>query len=396
MMAPSAISPASSRFSGLLLAMRIGMSGRTSNRRRALVSLNSRPSKVTASPLNSARIMVTVSRRASFTCFRSRCISVKPDPPAPSASRARPPDSSSRLATAAASIAGIRQNGSDTHGPSLIVVVFSASAASVTKTSFSPENRWSAWTKCSKPRSSASFATETTFFSGSTGAIPTPNLTISSSSRSVHLREADAHLAHTFPAHPRGLMGKRIDPLSDSSDQVRGQRTVDAPYRAVPLVDESDDEKVADMPRPLGRHEDGRFVVYEQVADGLVDGLILFRDAIKGIEHNVDLAAVLHAVNRLLLDRKHLLQPGRGLWRVLLVEFRECLDVPQRDFHSRHLSSLFTTSFCRPWWRISSHLCAKSFGMSMNVANNVETCKFDSRPLRAGSSAALPPAAGSP
>src|SRR5579884_152012 len=348
MIAPSAISPASSRFSGLLLATSIGMSGRTSNPSRASVSLYRRPSKLTVSPRNSPLIIVTVSRSASLTCFRSRCIWAKPDPPAPRASRARPSESSSRLAIATASIAGIRQNGSDTHGPSLIVVVFRASAASVTKTSFSPENRWSACTKCSKPSSSASFASEATFFSGSTGAIPTPNLTIGSSGVPVSRRQADAHFLEAFPPHPRGLARELIDPLGDPSDEVRRQWATHAPDCAVTLVDESDDEEVADVPRPLGLDEDGGLVVHDQIPNGLVDRLILFLDVIGGIEHDVDLAAVLHAVHGLPLDRKDPLEPFRRLGRVLLVELRKRLDAAQRDPDPRHWPSLVTSSLCRP------------------------------------------------
>ena len=80
-------------------------------------------------------------------------------------------------------MAGMRLNGSDTHGPRLIDVVAVASAARATNASFSPWNRWSACPKYWKPSSSANFAVATTLLSGSTGAMPMPNVTIRPRSR---------------------------------------------------------------------------------------------------------------------------------------------------------------------------------------------------------------------
>ena len=107
MITPSATSPASSRIRGPLAAMYTGICRRQSKPSCAPLTVKCRPAKSTFSPAVSPR-MIWIASRSAPTGFTRSMPNCSSPPPAPRASTARPPDSSSTVAMAAAVSAGWR------------------------------------------------------------------------------------------------------------------------------------------------------------------------------------------------------------------------------------------------------------------------------------------------
>src|SRR6266545_3628577 len=104
--------------------------------------------------------------------------------------------------------------------------------------------------------------------------------------------EAEAHLSEALPSHAGRFVGECVEAFGDPSNEVRGQRCADTSDRRVALVDEAD--------------------------------------------HDVVLAAVLHAVNGLELDRERSLQPAGRLRRTAFVELGDRLHATQLDLQLGH------------------------------------------------------------
>src|SRR5687768_2002936 len=161
---------------------------------------------------------------------------------------------------------------------------------------------------------------------------------------------ADRHRSEALAAHPRRLALERIEAVRDPADEVAGQWAAGPADRRVSLIDEAHDQEVPDVPGPLGLHEDGGLVVNEEIADRLVDGLVLFLELmLMGlVDNEEDLAAALHAVHRLALQGQDALEPLGGVRRTGLIQLRDRFGAAELDPYLGHDSSLLTTSFCSP------------------------------------------------